>query len=68
MPLDGSEIFDGVLDTVELAKTIQAAVAALPPKAERGAVDYAVAFKIPPESPIYKALELVDQVEADIKD
>lgn len=68
MGLDGSEIFDASLDLVELGKAVKAAVAGLPPKAERTAVSYATAFGAAPDTPLMLAAELFDQVDRDIKD
>lgn len=67
MPLSINEIIADLPQLVALEQNVESCVAALPPKADRKAVDYAVAFKVPPESPVYQLLALIDTVEAQAK-
>lgn len=68
MPLDGQEAFALALDALEVAKAIDTAVKGLPPKAERTALSYAIAFGAAPETPLYLTAALIDKAEAEIKD
>lgn len=68
MAIDGQEAFGIALDALEVAKAIDTAIKTLPPKAERDAVHYAVAFGIAPGSPLYLTAALIDKAERDIKD
>ena len=51
---------------IALEQTVVAALATLP-TGPRKLTDYAVAFKIPPESPLYQLLALIETVEAQLK-
>lgn len=67
MALTINEILADLPQLIALEQNVEACVAALPPKADRKAIDYAVAFKVPAESPVYQLLALIDTVEAQVK-
>lgn len=68
MPLDGTEAFALALDALEVAKSVDQAIKGLPPKTERNAVSYAVAFGAAPGTPLYLTAALIDKAEQEIKD
>lgn len=68
MPIDGTEAFGLALDALEVAKSVDTAIKGLPPKTERTAVHYAVAFGAAPGTPLYLTAALIDKAEAERKD
>lgn len=68
MPLDGNEAIGLALDAFDVAKSVDAAVKALPPKGERTAVSYATAFGAAPGTPLFLTAALIDKAEAEAKD
>lgn len=66
--IDVQEAIELGLDVIELTKVTTAAYKAMPPKAERKAVDYAVALGLAPGTPGYMTAELYDKADAALED
>ena len=56
------------MKTIDVTKALSAAYKSLPPKAERKAVDYAVAAGLQPGSPVYQVFEAIDMVDEALED
>lgn len=66
--IDAQEAIELGLDVIELTKKVTAAYKAMPPKAERKAVDYAVALGLAPGTPGYMTAELYDKADEALQD
>jgi hypothetical protein len=66
MPLTIPEMLSDAPAGVALFNQVKDAIEAMPPAAERKAVDYAKAFGATADGPLMKLAELFDTVEAQI--
>lgn len=66
--IDVQEGVEIAMKTIDVTKAVTAAYRALPPKAERKAIDYANAAGVQPGSPVYQVFEVIDLVDEALED
>jgi hypothetical protein len=66
--IDVAEGVQIAMKTIDVTKAVSEAYRALPPKAERKAVDYAKAAGLQEGTPGYQAFELIDAVDEALED